>query len=534
MLVLDYIYKNRLFLEYIKRRGFIMRIILAARSINEFVIGKIERGEKVDPSELTPESAPAGFARVSRDPRSVTELREEAAKDVSAARKSNKAIFYGMGHHSIAEHGILSFDVMEVSRLAIEALELHRIGVAYTEKSQRYITLNGDYLIPEDLPQGLNEEFNDNIKRQNGLYHRSIPELLEFHKKENQGLSKIADEKKAKGIQDKFNSEKNILEGKAKEDARYIVSMATLGQLGFSCNIRELEYIITHLRHHPLMEVQEMSKTFYKIGSEVAPSLIIYSDAEAFEKEFGKSLENRFQKEFDFDLKKACAELGHISLQNFRGDDVELLSYSRDGDKKIMAALLSRGLGINNKDAHSYISTLSLDEARKFLLDSFKELTEFDRMPREFELATYTFKIITTATEFAQLKRHRMMTLLPEPYDPNLGFTLPESVIESGLKQEFKDEIDKASGLFYKIKEYNSSVAEYALTNAHRRENIVKMNLRELYAVSRLREDGHAQWEIRNHAHKMSELAREVTPLTAMFLGGKDQFKEIKRKLYHG
>src|SRR3989338_1004959 len=103
MLVLDYIYKNRLFLEYIKRRGFIMRIILAARSINEFVIGKIERGEKVDPSELTPESAPAGFARVSRDPRSVTELREEAAKDVSAARKSNKAIFYGMGHHSIAE-----------------------------------------------------------------------------------------------------------------------------------------------------------------------------------------------------------------------------------------------------------------------------------------------------------------------------------------------------------------------------------------------------------------------------------------------
>ena len=160
MLVLDYIYKNRLFLEYIKRRGFIMRIILAARSINEFVIGKIERGEKFDPSELTPESAPAGFARVSRDPRSVTELREEAAKDVSAARKSNKAIFYGMGHHSIAEHGILSFDVMEVSRLAIEALELHRIGVAYTEKSQRYITLNGDYLIPKDLPQGLSEEFN--------------------------------------------------------------------------------------------------------------------------------------------------------------------------------------------------------------------------------------------------------------------------------------------------------------------------------------------------------------------------------------
>ena len=48
MLVLDYIYKNRLFLEYIKRRGFIMRIILAARSINEFVIGKIERGEGCD------------------------------------------------------------------------------------------------------------------------------------------------------------------------------------------------------------------------------------------------------------------------------------------------------------------------------------------------------------------------------------------------------------------------------------------------------------------------------------------------------
>ena len=40
----------------------------------------------------------------------------------------------------------LVFDILGCSRLAIEALEWHRL-CSYTEKSQRYITLDGDFVV---------------------------------------------------------------------------------------------------------------------------------------------------------------------------------------------------------------------------------------------------------------------------------------------------------------------------------------------------------------------------------------------------
>jgi len=53
---------------------------------------------------------------------------------------------------------------------------------------------------------------------------------------------------------------------------------------------------------------------------------------------------------------------------------------------------------------------------------------------------------------------------------------------------------------------------------------LITLNLREMYHMSRLREDESAQWDIRQLVGQMSELARQVFPICAGFLGGKDQF----------
>ncbi len=78
----------------------------------------------------------------------------------------------------------------------------------------------------------------------------------------------------------------------------------------------------------------------------------------------------------------------------------------------------------------------------------------------------------------------------------------------------------------------SEAVAAYALTQAHCRRVLVRMNARELYHFSRLREDGHAQWEIRDMAHAMLSLAREVMPLSMALACGKDRFDEVKSKLF--
>ena len=75
-------------------------------------------------------------------------------------------------------------------------------------------------------------------------------------------------------------------------------------------------------------------------------------------------------------------------------------------------------------------------------------------------------------------------------------------------------------------------VAPYILTNAHQRHVLVRTNVRELYHMSRLREDAHAQWDIRRKTALMSEKAKKVMPLSCMLIGGKDVFADTYKDVY--
>ncbi|MCK4351546.1 MAG: FAD-dependent thymidylate synthase, partial [Candidatus Krumholzibacteria bacterium] len=79
---------------------------------------------------------------------------------------------------------------------------------------------------------------------------------------------------------------------------------------------------------------------------------------------------------------------------------------------------------------------------------------------------------------------------------------------------------------------YHPEAAQYVLTNGHRRRMLVKVNARELYHISRLREDIHAQWDIRQVASDMVELAREKAPITLLLAFGKDVFEEKKKEIF--
>jgi len=158
---------------------------------------------------------------------------------------------------------------------------------------------------------------------------------------------------------------------------------------------------------------------------------------------------------------------------------------------------------------------------------------EFYDFPlREFEYVSLTYDLIISASCFAQLKRHRMATLTAQQYNPELGVTIPPSIEEIGQKNEFMDIIEKTNFAYSILKENMDFGAEYVLTNAHRRRVLFKVNARELYHISRLREDGTAQWDIRSTAGEMSRLAKKVMPLTCLLIGGKDAFPEVYKKVY--
>jgi thymidylate synthase ThyX len=92
--------------------------------------------------------------------------------------------------------------------------------------------------------------------------------------------------------------------------------------------------------------------------------------------------------------------------------------------------------------------------------------------------------------------------------------------------------MEETNHVYSLLKENMDQGSDYVLTNAHRRRTLLKVNAREFYHISRLREDATAQWDIRRTAGAMSRLAREVMPLTCLLIGGKDSYPEVYEDIF--
>jgi thymidylate synthase ThyX len=67
----------------------------------------------------SPETISAAYARISRDPRPISELRASAANALEKARSSNRTIIFEYGHGSVAEHAVFNFDILDLSGLPV-------------------------------------------------------------------------------------------------------------------------------------------------------------------------------------------------------------------------------------------------------------------------------------------------------------------------------------------------------------------------------------------------------------------------------
>jgi len=481
-----------------------MHVILAGYNIDREVIEELKKNSPPR-EDVTPETLSASYARISRDPRPVNELRAVARAEVERARKSNKNIIFKMGHHSVAEHAVFNFDIIGVSRLAVEEIEKFRL-CSYTEKSQRYITLEDDLFIPEEIKNsGKQSVFVRTAKAQNSLYHKLYKKLRTYFFEKNKEAAR--------------NPEKHsVLEGMAKEDARYAVSLATKGQLGMTVNARNLEFLIRRLASQKLAELKEFNQKIYTLAKEVAPSIILFTEANDFDSKTYLEIEEKAQL-FSESSRKS-KEL------------VCLVDFTAEADAKLIASLLHTSSSLPYEECFKKAKHFSSEEKREFLKSAFRYMEFYDTPLREFEYVNLTYDLIISASCFAQLKRHRMATLTAQKYTPELGVTVPPSIEEIGSKKEFMEMMEETNRVYSLLKEYMDQGSEYVLTNAHRRRVLLKVNARELYHISRLREDATAQWDIRRTAAEMSRLAKEVMPLTCLLIGGKDSYPEVYEDIF--
>ncbi|MFC1755006.1 FAD-dependent thymidylate synthase, partial [Thermoproteota archaeon] len=489
--------------------GHVMQVYLAGFNVDTTVLSQLqEKGEKRD--DITPEVISAAYARISRDPRPINEIREESRKEVERSRRSNSTIIFKMGHHSVAEHAVFNLDIIGVSRFVMEELEKRRL-CSYTEKSQRYITLDKDYVLPEELKGSpLEKDFVGMIAKQNEAYFVLLEKLKKHVFEKN---AKLAENPKQHGL----------LEGWAKEDARYITALATESQVGVTINARNLELLLRRFASHPLTEVKQLGRTLYKEIAEVAPSIVIFHEAN-----------DRDCKTY-IDLEKLGRDLTEPSTQKLSkaiSGEVKLVDYTKDGDLTMATSLLHVSSGMPYEQCKKIVAGLPKDKLANIFKTAWSNMQFYDSMLREFEYANLTFDIVLSAACFGQLKRHRMSTITSQPYDTSLGITIPQAITEIGMDGYFREITEETEKTYQKIYKEVPLAAPYILTNAHRKRVLMRLSARELYHMSRLREDEHAQWDIRNITRAMADEGKKVMPLTFDLIGGKDRYSEIYQGIF--
>jgi len=504
-----------------------MDIILAGHNIDHEIIREFQDLQP-ERRDLTPETIAAAYARISRNPRPVNELRAVARGEVEKARASNRSIVFEMGHSSIAEHAVFNLDLIGVSRFLVEEIERFRLA-SYTEKSQRYVLLADDFVIPQEVREaGLEEDFIATVRRQNRFYHTLYEKLRPYVLEENPELA--ADP-----------ANRSLLEGWAKEDARYCLSLATETQLGMTANARNIELMVRRLAASPLAEAREYSRRLFDAVKGVAPSLVRYTEPTPYDRETPEAVRSAAD---EIVLKMSTrfpvgAQEEGIAPKASPGAGtadglVRLIDATPAADDKVIAALLHGASHLPLAGCLEIATRMEIEEKRRLVRTALRRMKAYDAAPREFEHVGLTFELVISATCFAQVKRHRMATITVQNYDPAQGVTIPPSIAAVGMEAPFREICARTEESWEQIRRTSPEAAPYILTNAHRRRVMIRVSARELYHLARVRADGHAQWDIREMAARMVELGREAMPITLMLATGKDGFDALYARMFTG
>jgi len=466
-----------------------MQVNLAGYNIDSSLIRKLQT------ESATPEVISAAYARISRSEKSIAELREQALKELEKARRSNQKIIFELGHSSVAEHSVFNFDLIGISRLVTELVETIRFA-SFTEKSQRYVAFSDDFVIPEELEQPalkpLREEYIHIMQALFNEYKESLKAIQEYYKKVQPQLKK------------------SEIEGKAKEDARYILPLATKTQLGMTINARSLENLLRRLITSPLAEAHELYNLLLQSVKELCPSLIRYIEKEDFKG--------------TFDVAKIKTGITENSFDN---SPVKILEFSVDADDKILAALLFEQCSSSFSSCLETITKLDETKKKELWAEIFEHIQPWSKMPRAFELVDCSFELAMSECCWSQFKRHRVATLLKQKAYSLNSYIFPPIIYTLKREDKWLKLLKETNLLKQKLTEVSPDLVPYARLNAEQVRVLVKMNLREIYHFIRLRADINAQWEIRNLACSFAEYIRPLAPFATSYLCGKSELESL-------
>ena len=445
----------------------------------------------LDAHDLTEEQIAVAFAMTSRRPEAFDEIARQVSEEKAADFHERWVL--GYGHASVAEHAVVHLAVENVSRLACDALEDNRLA-SYTEKSSRYQVMpDGYYHVPAEL-EGDAQLTEAYVNACRGLFHcyerlidGSMAHLRRTHPQR----------------EDERTAAYNLrLRRIATDSCRAVLPAATLTNVGVTANARVLEHAISKLLSSPLAEERDLGAEVLEQGRAITPTLIKYAQPNAY---LLDTAEARRRLTQDWSSRGEAGPSGGEPK-------ARLVHWDAMAEEKITAALLFRESGRAYGEVWRLVLELPQEERRSIVAEHLAGLGPHDAPVREFELVDYTFEFVLDYGAYRELKRHRMMSYVPQPLTAGLGYQVPELIEEADLESQFREAVGQAEEAFDAVHSQYPRVSQYLVTHAHNQRVLAKMNLRECYHLFKLRTSQLAHFAIRTPVEAAMRLAVDTHP----------------------
>ncbi len=389
-----------------------------------------------------------------------------------------------LGHKSIAEHDYFVFALENVTPIVEQTIISYRL-TSFTIKSRRNVDFRkAGFYVPI---------FKDNA----GNVLKNNQELQKIYMTYTQSLfNKYADW---------------VDEGLPIEDCRYILPYSFYSNIIMGCDAHELLRMVSDMLYGKIShitEIHELGLNLLNIIKENAPYLV-----ESLEKEKNKAY-NADKLEF-LDLYEKCPKKDVPLL-----DKVYLTDCTNDLDLKVIINALMARYQIDYNSAYTLLKNM-MDYNPDIKKDVIEAIVK-NKSQRELEQGIFTFQIPISLAVLTHLTRHRMQSLMiPEFTNFNLeNYITPKSVAKSHL-DEFNEifKNNKEMRDFFKENGVREEDLVYFLLSGNACNVTTTMNARTLLWISRMRCCNKAQWEIRDIANSMVQLASMNAPLIGDKLG---------------
>ena len=433
------------------------------------------------------------FAMTSRNPQPFDEIARLVSEEKAADFHERWVLNYG--HASVAEHAILHMAVENISRLACDNLEDNRLA-SYTEKSSRYQVLGqGHYHVPRELDE--NPPLRD-------VYVKTCDSLFTAYREAVDGLLEYLRGATPQNEGERDSAYNLRLRRVATDVGRFLLPAATLTNVGITLNARSMEHAIRKLLSSDLVEEQEIGEALKQQGRTITPTLIKYADRNEYivlSREAQGSLTP--EETAPYPLSDCRAELAH---------------YDAQAESKLVASLLYRFSISSYDDVWQRVEAMSPREREEVVHQALDRLGPHDVPVRELEVVDYTFDLVMDYGAYREFKRHRMQTYIPQPPTVDLGYIVPDLILQAGLEAPFREAMQTAADGFHRVSDAAPGVGEYLATHAHLRRALCKVNLRECYHLFKLRTSPQAHFTLRRVMRQALDLAAQRHPLLFKYL----------------